>query len=151
MMDGWLGVAEVLGALVLLLVLALVGLALRRRWLARQGGTFECSLRLHSTSPSSGWVLGVGRYNEDLLEWFRFFSYSWRARKSFPRREVRVLDTRDPDAVEAVSLYAEQRIVRFEVVVGGEQQEWELAMSPDSLTGLLSWLEAAPPGLSRRP
>ena len=151
MMDGWQGVAEVLGALVLLLVLALVGLALRRRWLARQGGTFECSLRLHTTSPSSGWVLGVGRYNEDLLEWFRFFSYSWRARKSFPRREVRVLDTRDPDAVEAVSLYAEQRIVRFEVVVGGEQQEWELAMSPDSLTGLLSWLEAAPPGLSRRP
>jgi hypothetical protein len=151
MMDGWLGVAEVLGALVLLLVLALVGLALRRRWLARQGGTFECSLRLHTTSPSSGWVLGVGRYNEDLLEWFRFFSYSWRARKSFPRREVRVLDTRDPDAVEAVSLYAEQRIVRFEVVVDGEQQEWELAMSPDSLTGLLSWLEAAPPGLSRRP
>lgn len=150
MMDGWLGVAEVLGALVLLLVLALVGLALRRRWLARQGGTFECSLRLHATSPSSGWVLGVGRYNEDLLEWFRFFSYSWRARKSFPRREVRVLDTRDPDAVEAVSLYAEQRIVRFEIVVGGEQQEWELAMSPDSLTGLLSWLEAAPPGLSRR-
>ena len=151
MMDGWLGVAEVLLALVLLLVLALVGLALRRRWLARQGGTFECSLRLHTTSPSSGWVLGVGRYNEDLLEWFRFFSYSWRARKSFPRREVRVLDTRDPDAVEAVSLYAEQRIVRFEVVVDGEQQEWELAMSPDSLTGLLSWLEAAPPGLSRRP
>ena len=150
MMDGWLGVAEVLGALVLLLVLALVGLALRRRWLARQGGTFECSLRLHTTSPSSGWVLGVGRYNEDLLEWFRFFSYSWRARKSFPRREVRVLDTRDPDPVEAVSLYAEQRIVRFEIVVDGEQQEWELAMSPDSLTGLLSWLEAAPPGLSRR-
>jgi uncharacterized protein DUF2550 len=150
MMDGWLGVAEVLGALVLLLVLALVGLALRRRWLARQGGTFECSLRLHSTSPSSGWVLGVGRYNEDLLEWFRFFSFSWRARKSFPRREVRVLDTRDPDPVEAVALYAEQRIVRFEVTLGGEQQEWELAMSPDSLTGLLSWLEAAPPGLSRR-
>lgn len=150
MMDGWLGVAELLGALVLLLVLALVGLALRRRWLARQGGTFECSLRLHSTSPSSGWVLGVGRYNEDLLEWFRFFSYSWRARKSFPRREVRVVDTRDPDPVEAVALYAEQRIVRFEVSVGTEQQEWELAMSPDSLTGLLSWLEAAPPGLSRR-
>ena len=151
MMDGWLGVAEVLGALVLLLALGLVLLAVRRRLLARRGGTFECSLRPHTGTPGSGWMLGVGRYNEGLLEWFRFFSYSWRARKSFPRREVRVLDTRDPDAVEAVALYAEQRIVRFEVVVGGEQQEWELAMSPDSLTGLLSWLEAAPPGLSRRP
>ena len=27
--------------------------------------------------------------------------------------------------------------------------DWELAMSPDSLTGLLSWLEAAPPGVRR--
>lgn len=150
MMDGWLGVAEILGALVLLLVLGLVVLALRRRWLARQGGTFECSLRLHTATPGAGWVLGVGRYDEDLLQWFRFFSYSWRPRKSFPRREVRVLQTRDPDPVEAVALYAEQRIVGFEVAVGSRQEEWELAMSPESLTGLLSWLEAAPPGLARR-
>ena len=151
MMDGWLGVAEVLAALVVLLVLALVLLALRRRWLDRQGGTFECSLRLRATTPGSGWALGVGRYSEDLLEWFRFFSFAWWARKSFPRPEVRVLDTRDPDPVEAVALYADQRIVRFEVVVGGRTEQWELAMSPDALTGLLSWLEAAPPGLSRRP
>src|SRR3954451_11833650 len=101
MMHGWLGVAELLLALVVLLVLALLVLALRRRWLARQGGTFECSLRLHSTTPGGGWVLGVGRYNEELLEWFRFFSYSWRARKSFPRPEVRVVETRGPDPVEA--------------------------------------------------
>jgi len=150
MTDGWLGIAEVVGALVVLPALALVLLALRRRWLSRQGGTFECSMRLDSATPGSGWALGVGRYNEDLLEWFRYFSYSWRARKSFPRCEVRVLQTRDPDAVEAVSLYADQRVVRFEVGSAGQPEEWELAMSPDSLTGLLSWLEAAPPGLNRR-
>jgi hypothetical protein len=146
-----LGAVELLGALVLLLALCLLLLGLRRRWLARQGGTFECSLRLHSTVPGSGWALGVGRYNEGQLEWFRFFSYAWRPRKSFPRREVRVLETRDPDPVEAVALYAEQRIVRFEIAVDSEPERWELAMSPDSLTGLLSWLEAAPPGLSRLP
>ena len=146
-----LGVVELLGALVLLLALSLLLLGLRRRWLARQGGTFECSLRLHPTTPGSGWALGVGRYNEGQLEWFRFFSYAWRPRKSFPRRDVRVLETRDPDAVEAVALYAEQRIVRFEIAVDSEPERWELAMSPDSLTGLLSWLEAAPPGLSRLP
>ena len=151
MMDGWWGIAEALGALVVLLALSLVLLAARRRYLARQGGTFECSLRLSTTTPGSGWVLGVGRYNGGSLEWFRFFSYSWRPRKSFPRREVRVLETRDPDPVEAVSLYAEQRIVSFEVVGEPDPQEWSLALSPESLTGLLSWLEAAPPGLSRLP
>jgi hypothetical protein len=151
MMDGWLGVVGLLLVLVVLLVLALLLLGLRRRWLARQGGTFECSLRLRTTTPGSGWALGVGRYNEGRLEWFRFFSYAWRPRKSFPRREVRVLETRDPDPVEAVALYADQRVVRFEIAERGEPEQWELAMSPDSLTGLLSWLEAAPPGLSRLP
>jgi hypothetical protein len=156
MRNGLVGFAEVLGALVLLIVLGLGLLALRRRWLARQGGTFECSLRLHTsgsktTTPGTGWVLGVARYSDGLLQWFRFFSYSWRPGKSFERQIVRVLETRDPDPVEAVSLYANQRIVRFEIVGGGRSEEWDLAMSPDSLTGLLSWLEAAPPGLSRLP
>ncbi len=149
MMAGWWGVGEALVAMVVLLVVALVLLALRRRYLARQGGTFECSLRLNTSTPGSGWVLGVGRYNAGTLEWFRFFSYAWRPRKSFPRPEVRVLETRDPDPVEAVSLYAEQRIVRLELV-SEAGTEWSLALSPDSLTGLLSWLEAAPPGLSRQ-
>ena len=150
-MDGWWGIVELVAALVLLLAVGLVLLAVRRRLLARDGGTFECSLRLEAGPPGTGWMLGVGRYNEGLLEWFRFFSYSWRPRTSFSRPDVRVLETRDPDPVEAVALYAEQRIVRFQVGSAERPEHWELAMSPDSLTGLLSWLEAAPPGLSRLP
>jgi hypothetical protein len=152
MLDGALGIVELLVALVLLAVLSLVVLAARRRWLARQGGTFECSLRLDTATPGSGWVLGVARYDGGLLQWFRFFSYDWRPRKQFVRSGVRVLETRDPSAAEAVSLYAEQRIVRFEVTGANDATEqWDLAMSPGSLTGLLSWLEAAPPGLNRLP
>jgi hypothetical protein len=49
--------------------------------------------------------------------------------------------------VEAVSLYAGQRIVRIDTASDGEPQTRELAMSQESLTGLLSWLEAAPPGV----
>ncbi len=145
----WLNVVQILGLCVLLIAFALLLLAVRQRWLNRLGGNFECSVRLRVTTPGAGWVLGVCRYGEGILEWFRFFSYSWRPRKSFPRREVRVLATRDPDPVEAVSLYAEQRIVSLELVGEDNPQEWSLALSPDSLTGLLSWLEAAPPGLSR--
>jgi hypothetical protein len=147
-MHGWLGVAEGVALLVFLLVLSLVLLGVRRRWLNRLGGTFDCSLRLNVTTPGAGWTLGVGRYNEGILEWFRFFSYALRPRKVFQRAEVRVLGTRDPDPVEAVALNADNRILRVEIL-DGVDREWELAMSPESLTGLLSWLEAAPPGVRR--
>jgi hypothetical protein len=145
-MQGWFLGGEIALAIVLLVVLPLVALALRRRWLARQGGTFECSLRLRTSSPGTGWALGVARYNDEHLEWFRFFSYSLAPKKTFLRTEVNVLDSREPDSVEAVSLYAGQRIVRIETK-NPPVETWDLAMSGESLTGLLSWLEAAPPGV----
>jgi hypothetical protein len=148
-MHGWLGVAEVLGLVVLLIAVSLALLAARQWWLARQGATFECSLRLGVARPGSGWALGVARYNHGLLEWFRFFSYSLRPRLIFPRSAVRVLDSRDPGLAEAVALGANQRVIRVETASETPIGQWELAMSQESLTGLLSWLEAAPPGLSR--
>ena len=125
-------------------------LAGRRRWLAREGGTFECSVRLRTTTPGAGWVLGVARYAGDQLEWFRFFSYAARPRKRFRRGEVWVVETRDPDPVEAAALYAGQRIVTLEDRRADRPVSTDLAMGAESLTGLLSWLEAAPPGRSRR-
>ncbi len=143
-MSGVYGVLESLGLLLVLAVLLLVLLAARRRWLSRSGGTFECSLRLRTATPGAGWVLGVGRYHGGRLEWFRFFSFAVRPRETFPRGSVRVVDSRDPDPVEAVSLTAESRILALEV---GPQTR-ELAMSEDSVLGLLAWLEAAPPGIA---
>lgn len=147
-MSGWWNVVSVLGSLVLLIALSLIMLALRQRWLNRMGGNFECSLRLRVTTPGAGWVLGVCRYSEGILEWFRFFSYSPRPRLVFARSELRVLETRDPDPIEAVALSSDQTVVRV-AVPGQPDQFWELAMSAESLTGLLSWLEAAPPGIRR--
>ena len=148
-MHGWLGVVEVLGVLAALLALSVLMLAVRRRWLNRLGGTFSCSLRLRMRTPGVDWVLGVGRYSEGILEWFRYFSYSLRPRMVFPRRNVRVLETRMPDPVEAVALNADEKVLRIEMQDGHTETQWELAMSEESLTGLLSWLEAAPPGVRR--
>lgn len=142
----WIDGGEVFGIVLLLLVLALAALTFRRRWLARGGGTFECSLRLNPSVPNAGWVLGVGRYSGEYLQWYRSFSYSVRPRLSFPRTDVRVTESRDPDPVEAVALYSDQRVVALEV--GDDCRTWELAMSNESLTGMLSWLEAAPPGVT---
>ena len=143
-MSGWLGVLEALGLLLVLAVLLLLLLAARRRWLSRRGGTFECSLRLRTSTPGAGWVLGVGRYNGGCLEWFRFFSFAVRPRETFPRGQVRVVESREPDPVEAVSLTTDSRVLALEL---GPRTR-ELAMSEDSLLGLLAWLEAAPPGVT---
>jgi Protein of unknown function (DUF2550) len=149
-MQGWLGVVvQILGVLIGLMLVSLLMLAVRRRWLDRVGATFDCSLRLRMTTPGAGWVLGVGRYSEGILEWFRFFSYSLRPRMVFPRRNVRVLETRMPDPVEALALKPDEKVLRIEMYDGSAEAEWELAMSGESLTGLLSWLEAAPPGVRR--
>jgi len=147
-MPGWLNVVSILALCVLLIAFALILLALRQRWLNRLGGNFECSLRVRATTPGAGWVLGVCRYSEGILEWFRFFSYSPRPRMTFSRGELRVLETRDPDPVEAVALSSDQTVVRVQAP-GRPDEVIELAMSADSLTGLLSWLEAAPPGVRR--
>lgn len=154
-MPAWLGVVEVAIATVVLVVLAIALLAARRRWLARAGGAFECSARLRTRNPSGGWALGVARYNGEMLEWFRFFSYAFRPRLEMRRTDVQVVDSRDPDPIEALALYEGQRVVtlagRGPAPTGPAQDRWELAMDQDSLTGLLSWLEAAPPGLASSP
>lgn len=138
-------VLDVLAALVVLALLALGGLALRRRLITRRGGTFDCSLRLHEAAHGKGWVLGIGRYAGDVLEWYRVFSYSTRPRRSLARRHLQVVDRREPTGVEVFSLLAGAVIVPCR----GEGGSVELAMSSEALTGFLSWVESAPPGVPR--
>jgi hypothetical protein len=79
-------------------VLCLVGLYLRRRLLQRRGGTVELSLRLNPRARGRGWVLGIGRFAGEELQWYRVFSLARRPRRtaatwwcsgSAPRREPR--------------------------------------------------------------
>ncbi|MGA8209956.1 MAG: DUF2550 domain-containing protein [Nocardioidaceae bacterium] len=134
------------GAVVLLLVLLYGALLVaRRRWLSRNGGTFEFSVRTRSTRPGHGWALGVGRYTGDDLEWFRIFSLSLRPRFSWPRPSLRYAGRRDPTGAEGYSLYSGHIVVECETPTG----VIEVAMSPEALTGFLAWLEAQPPGTRR--
>lgn len=143
----WLGVLEGLLLVLVLAALPLVLFALRRRWLARRGSLFECALRLRprdgrAATPGAGWALGVARYSGDRLEWFRVFSLAFRPRLSITRRGTTVLATRAPEAAEVSALYGNQRVV---VLSDADGQQFELAMEGGTITGLLSWLEAAPP------
>lgn len=145
----WATIAEVMAAVVVLAVLLpLIWVVVRRRLLARQGGTFDCSLRVPAAAPGTGWVLGVARYAGEFLEWYAAFGFSMRPRLRLERSWTVAVEQREPSPLEAVSLYEQRRIVLLEQR-RTHRDPRELAMSEESLTGLLSWLEAAPPGLGR--
>jgi hypothetical protein len=131
-------------AIVLLLVLLLgVALIVRRRWLSRNGGTFELSYRARTTTPGRGWLLGLGRYAGDSLEWFRIFSLSPRPKRVWARHTLSFVARRDLEGVEQLSLYPGHVVIRCDTPTGAI----ELGLGPSSLTGFQSWLEAAPPGV----
>jgi hypothetical protein len=138
----WEWFVDPLGALLFLLLFYGICLVVRRRWIARHGGTFEFSVRVRSGRAGRGWILGVGRYTGDDLEWFRVFSLAPRPQLTYRRDELEYTGRRDPVGAETYSLYAGHVIVSCTTPNG----PLEVAMSPDALTGFLAWLEAAPPG-----
>ncbi len=145
MVDG-LTVAElVLACLIVVTLVPILGLVARRRWLASRGWVFECSLRMADTTPSS-WMLGVVRLNGEDLEWYRVFSASLRPRVVLRRGSTHVRTTRFLYPDERALLVEQERVA----VLEGGGRTVELAMSPTRETALLSWLEAAPPGLGYR-
>ena len=130
-----LGVVLVAGAL-------LLSVSLRRRWLSREGGAIEMSLRLNPRSHGRGWVLGVGRYDGDDLQWFRVFSLSTRPRRRLSRRELQVVRRRSATGPEAMALIKGMEVV--ELRAGGARVE--IGLEPSAITGFLAWLESQPPG-----
>ena len=144
-MPWWQWLADVAGLCLLLLMLYAAALLVRRRVLTRSGGTFEVSLRTRSDRPGRGWVLGLGRYSGDEIQVFRLFSLRMKPLRALERHGLEVVGQREPEGMEVHSLYAGHRVVEFRA---DGQAVW-LAMAPDAVTGLLAWLEAAPPG--RRP
>jgi hypothetical protein len=135
-----------LDGLAVLVVVALLGLALlfvRRRVITRRGGTFDCSVRLGQGQHGKGWVLGIGRYAGERLEWYRVFSFAMRPKRVLGRRHLQVVERREPRGPEVFALLAGAVVVRC--LDGGRSVE--LAMAPDTLTGFLAWLESSPPGI----
>ena len=141
-MAWWEWLLDICGALRLLGVLSGAGPTARPRTLSRNGGTFELSHRLRTGTSGRGWVLGLGRYSGETLEWFRIFTLSPRPKRSWRRDELEYDGRREPVGTEQASLYPDHLVIRCHSPHG----EVELAMSVSSLTGFQSWLEEMPPG-----
>ena len=142
-MPVWEWLLDLVGLALLLALLYGISLIFRRRFLARHGGTFELSHRARADKAGRGWVLGLGRYTSESLEWFRIFSLSPRPKRVWNRADLEYSGRRQPaGGVEQLSLYPDHVVIRCETPAG----TIELALGSSSLMGFQSWLEAAPPG-----
>jgi hypothetical protein len=138
---------EVLIGLVLVLALPLVAVSVRRGWISRSGGAIEMSLRLKPRSQGRGWVLGLGRFVGDDLQWFRVFSLSPRPRRTLSRRDLEVLSRRAPTGPESLALPKGMAVVEL----SSAGSKVEIGLDTAMLTGFLAWLESRPPGATLPP
>ena len=143
-----LDAAWLFAAFLILLVLAASGIAVRRFLLERGGARVECGLR----RPGGSWRLGLASYQLDEFYWYRVFGFSMRPEQAFPRRDLAVVARRPPTEEEVIILGPGRIVAECQLGgsggagVPGEADGIDLAMAESALTGLLVWLEAAPPG-----
>lgn len=135
----------ILTEVVLLVLLTLAVLVLLQVWrrvrLVRSGG-IDVALRTRTGDGGRGWHGGVARYRGDELVWYRVSSLRSGADRVLDRDSLEIADRREPTAPESYVVPVGAVVLRCVVADG----ELEMAMTPDTLTGFLSWLESAPPG-----
>ena len=146
-----LDAAWLFAALLILAVLAAAGIAVRRFLLERGGATVECGLR----RPGRSWRLGLASYQLDEFRWYGIFGVSMRPEQTFPRRDLAVVARRPPTEEEVTILGPGRIVAECQLAASGgaggpgdagEAGTVDLALAEPALTGLLAWLEAAPPG-----
>lgn len=126
----------ILATVFVLLVLALCLSGVRRIYLRRALGTVDASI----CTAGNSWQMGVCRYQDNDLEWFRLASLSMRPKHSFRRSSLELIGRRAPTESELVKVQPDAVIVELRY----EGQDVLLAMRFDAYTGLSSWLEAGP-------
>ncbi|MFG1915336.1 DUF2550 domain-containing protein [Micromonospora sp. NPDC048898] len=129
-----IGVVVILGALLTLFV--------RRALVTRSGGIIRLSVRVTTVLDGRGWSPGFGRFAGDELRWYRMFSFAIRPKRVLCRKDLAVERRRLPEGQERLSMPADWVILRCT----SHHAPVEIAMARSTVTGFLSWLEAAPPG-----
>ncbi|XAS66086.1 DUF2550 domain-containing protein [Micrococcaceae bacterium Sec5.7] len=119
-----------------LLIFTLCLFGVRRFNLRRALGTVDASI----CTAGNSWQMGVCRYQDNDLEWFRLLSLSVRPKHRYKRSSLELLDRREATEAELVRVQPDVVVVELRY----EGHEILLAMNFDAYTGLSSWLEAGP-------
>ncbi|MEU7755303.1 DUF2550 domain-containing protein [Micromonospora sp. NPDC049101] len=135
-------IVEGIGIGVVVIVGALLTLFVRRALVTRSGGIIRLSVRVTTMLDGRGWSPGFGRFAGDELRWYRMFSFAIRPKRVLSRKDLAVERRRLPEGQERLSMPADWVILRCT----SHHAPVEIAMARSTVTGFLSWLEAAPPG-----
>jgi hypothetical protein len=127
---------------ILVVLAAMAALFFRRALVMRAGGAIGLHLRLSTMLDGRGWSAGFARFTGDELRWYRMFSFAIRPKRVLSRRDLLVERRRLPQGQERLVLPADCIILRCI----SRHAHVEIAMATSTVTGFLSWLEAAPPG-----
>jgi Protein of unknown function (DUF2550) len=140
-----MGIGQIVGLVLIAGTLLISVLAVRRLRRLRPGG-IDVALRCSPNDTGRGWHQGLGRYRGDNFAWFRLSSLRSGPDRVFPREQLQILERRGPTVPESYAVPSESIVLRCRTGV----EELEMAMRQDTLTGFLSWLEAAPPSANPR-
>jgi hypothetical protein len=135
-------VLEILGIGTAALLLALSAVFVRQRLLMQHGGTIRLQVRVTAVVPGRGWSTGIGQFVEDELRFHRMFSFGIRPKRVLTRQGMTVECRRLPEGPERLTMPGHWVILRCT----SRPAPIEIAMAETTVTGFLSWLEAAPPG-----
>ncbi|MET8233476.1 DUF2550 domain-containing protein [Micromonospora sp. NPDC005298] len=135
-------IVEGIGIGVAVILVALLVLFVRRAVVTRSGGIIRLSVRVTTVLDGRGWSPGFGRFAGDELRWYRMFSFALRPKRVLSRKDLAVERRRLPEGQERLSMPADWVILRCT----SHHAPVEIAMARSTVTGFLSWLEAAPPG-----
>jgi hypothetical protein len=136
-------ILEFLGVCVVALLVLLFVIFFRLRLLMVGGGTIRLQVRVSTMVPGRGWSTGVGQFVDDELRFHRMFSLAFRPKRVLDRSSLVVEESRRPEGPERLTMPAQWCVLRC---ANGEAGQIEIAMAESTVTGFLSWLEAAPPG-----
>ena len=128
---------EVLGAAVLLTLVAIGLLVARRRLLAHGRWAMLLAIEQHGR-----WRLGMARPDAQRIEWFPMRAVRLQPAVVWLRHEFE-LGPLDPDPVSVAGL---TDAVQLDGTFGGRR--YRVAVSRFDYTALRSWSESAPPGLT---
>lgn len=127
---------EALLVLLVLVLVAGVGLIVwvnvRARRLDRQVGSFRSWSR---PDTQAGWTSGIGMYGTETLTWYRLVGFTMHPEYVLPRRG---LEVSAPSQRAVDGSLVEVRLTNGDLRV-------ELAVTPGTYNGLVSWVESGPP------
>jgi hypothetical protein len=135
-------ILEVIGICIVALFLVLFAIFFRQRLLMLGGGTIRLQVRVSTMVPGRGWSTGIGQFVGDELRFHRMFSFAVRPKRVLNRAGLTVEQRRLPEGPERLTMPGHWIVLRCRSGTG----ELEIAMAESTVTGFLSWLEAAAPG-----